>query len=349
MTTMRIALGILVLVLSGWFLSALVEAPEEVASAQQGPTEWISSQQCAECHQQIYDEWAASPHANSWNNEDVRAQSNDFSNKDCIDCHAPRPIFETGLGKRVLPRSSRRSEGVDCLTCHLTPEGNMAGTITNPRAACQPKIRRELQRVTMCSGCHDQHKTVQQWKATPFAQHREGCMECHMPYRDGTPEGGRVHTMPGGHYIDMVRAAVTFEGARDDGVVSVTVSNVNGGHAYPTDERSRASDIWWRSIPADAEIGEDGVANVEMPWTHLHRIRDPYRTEKDLVSTLLHFGESRTLKIEDAAAGDTIEAMLVYKRSPYYRDPETGLARRLEEVTQPLEDGELVHRVVIEP
>ena len=40
--------------------------------------------------------------------------------------------------------------------------------------------------------------------ATPHAEHREGCMECHMPYRDGTPEGGRVHVMPGGHYIEML-------------------------------------------------------------------------------------------------------------------------------------------------
>ncbi len=351
---MRFVLGIVVVVLAGWFLSALFGAPEQMANAQ--PTEWISSQQCAECHAQIYEEWAASPHANSWNNEDVRVQSDNFSNKDCIDCHAPRPVFETGLGKRVLPRTARRSEGVDCLTCHLTPDGQMAGTITNPRAACRPTTRRELQRVTLCAGCHDQHKTVRQWQATPFAQHREGCMECHMPYRDGTPEGGRVHTMPGGHYIEMVRAAVTFAGARsDDGTPSVTVANVNGGHSYPTDERSRASDIWWRTVPAGAAVDASGVADSGTPWRHLYRIRDPYRHEKDIVSTLLHFGQSHTEAIDpdavlaDGGEGATIEAVLVYKRTPYYRDPATGDAMHLENVVDPLEDADLVHRVIIEP
>lgn len=347
---MRIVVGIFVLVLAGWFLSALIGTPEQTAIAQ-GPTEWVSSQQCAECHQQIWDEWASSPHANSWNNEDVRAQSDQFANKDCIDCHAPRPVFETGVGERVLPRSARRAEGVDCITCHLLPDGKVAGKIDNPRAACQPVTRRELQRETLCAGCHDQHKTVQQWKATPFAQHNEGCMECHMPYRDGTPKSGRVHTMPGGHYIEMVRSAVTFEGERaDDGAFEVTLSNVRGGHSFPTDERSRAADVWWRPLPAEPEtVNEAGVAENGGAWRHLHRIRDPYRHEKDLVSTLLHHGESRTLRIEDADAEGGVEVALVYKRSPYYRDPATGVAKPIEEVTDPFVDAELVHRVILRP
>ena len=319
---MRIALGIFVLVFSGWFLSALVGTPEEVASAA-GPTEWVSSQQCRECHQQVWDEWANSPHANSWNNEDVRVQSDQFANKDCIDCHAPRPIFETGVGERVLPRSARRAEGVDCLTCHLLPDGRMAGKVDNPRAACQPTTRRELQRVTMCSGCHDQHKTERQWKETPLAEH------------DSV----------------MARTAVTVTGERaDDGACEVTIANIAGGRSYPTDERSRASDIWWRPMPADADaLAESGVAADGGAWRHLHRIRDPYRHEKDLVSTLLHYGQSRTLRIEDADAEGGVEVALVYKRSPYYRDPATGLAKHLEEVTDPFEDAELVHRLTLEP
>ncbi|MEL6715245.1 MAG: multiheme c-type cytochrome [Planctomycetota bacterium] len=339
---MRIFTGVLVLVLAGWFLSALVDAPEESAMAQSAsPTEWISSEQCAECHQQIYDEWISSPHANSWNNEDVRVQSNHFAKQACIDCHAPRPVFETKIGERVLPRPARRSEGVDCITCHLTPEGTMAGTITNPRAACQPVMRRELQRVDLCASCHNQHKTVEQWKETPFADHREGCMECHMPYRDGTPEGGRVHTMPGGHYIEMVRAAVELDVEREeDGTVTVSLTNTSG-HAYPTDERSRASDVWWR--PVD-EAGEPNGR-----WRNLHRIRDPYRHETDMVSTLLHYGEIRELELDDPAAQGSVEVMLVYKRAPYYRDGNTGQPLRMEDVDDPLEDAELVHSAVVGP
>ncbi len=52
---MRIVLGIIVLVLASWFFSALIGTPEETASAQT-PAEWVSSEQCRECHSQIWDE-----------------------------------------------------------------------------------------------------------------------------------------------------------------------------------------------------------------------------------------------------------------------------------------------------
>src|SRR5262245_46366041 len=62
-----------------------------------------SSQQCLGCHAEVGAEWSASWHSRSWTDPDVRALSNDFANTDCIDCHAPRPVFETGVDQRVLP------------------------------------------------------------------------------------------------------------------------------------------------------------------------------------------------------------------------------------------------------
>ena len=94
------------------------------------------------------------------------------------------------------------------------------------------------------------------------------------------------------------------------------------------------------------EAGEPG------PWRHLHRIRDPYRHEKDLASTLLHWGETRTLDVEDENGEDAqgrVEVVLVYKRTPYYRNAETGLAMHLADVEDPFQDSDVVHRVTIEP
>ena len=72
-----------------------------------------SSAQCAECHAGVYGEWQASWHAQAWTDPEVRQLSNDFANTDCIDCHAPRPVFETGLGEprpaaQHAPRRGRR-------------------------------------------------------------------------------------------------------------------------------------------------------------------------------------------------------------------------------------------------
>jgi len=360
MNMTRIFFGVVLLALTALFVRALVGSGGSPAAPAPGgggdvgalqTTEWTSSTQCRECHTQVFDEWLASPHANSWNNEDVRVQSKDFANKDCIDCHAPRSVWETGIGERVMPRASRRAEGVDCLTCHLLPDGRVAGTVENPNAPCRPTIRRELQRVDFCAGCHDQHKTVQQWKATEFANERIGCIQCHMPNRTDDPAAGRTHTMPGGHYIEVVRAAVTLRAApRAEGGFQVIVANVGAGHAYPTDERSRASDVWWRPIQGEtATLDVHGVTKNGGAWRHLHRIRDPYRHETHLVSTLLMYGEHRELVIDDAASEGGVEVALVYKRAPYYRDPITGAPIATEDVTDPFIDAELVQRVVARP
>ena len=85
---------------------------------------FTSSEQCRACHTEIYAEWETSWHAQSWSDPEVRALSNDFSNADCIDCHAPRPVFETGIGVRVLPRNSRRGEGVDCIVAAHVARGH---------------------------------------------------------------------------------------------------------------------------------------------------------------------------------------------------------------------------------
>jgi hypothetical protein len=359
---LRILGAVIVLALAAWFGLALAGhgdlglggAPTPVAADPTGsaaPLEWTSSSQCRECHTQVFDEWLASPHANSWNNEDVRVQSDNFENKDCIDCHAPRSVWESGIGERVMPRAARRAEGVDCLSCHLLPDGRVAGTVENPNVACRPTVRRELQRVDFCAGCHDQHKTVQQWKDTPFAQEGVGCIQCHMPYRSDDPAEGRVHTMPGGHYIEVVRTAVTLEAAaRPEGGFVVTVSNFGAGHAFPTDERSRAADVWWRPLQGSPErLNERGVTADGGSWRHLHRIRDPYRQEAHLINTLLGYGERRPLVIDDPDAAGGVEVVLVYKRAPYYRDPVTGAPLPTDAVTDPFIDCELVHRAVAKP
>ena len=148
---MKKLLGILVLAAAVWLGLELSPSSEERATSAT-PTQWTSSSQCQACHEEVYAEWADSWHAKAWIDEDVRVQSADFSNKICIDCHAPRPVFETGIGNRVLPRSSRRAEGVDCISCHLLPDGTIAGTNDNPSAPCRPVARRVLQRARrLCS------------------------------------------------------------------------------------------------------------------------------------------------------------------------------------------------------
>lgn len=294
-----------------------------------------SSDECAACHAEVAAEWQASWHSRAWTDPDVLALSNDFANTDCIDCHAPRPVFETGIGKRVLPRSSRRAEGVDCIACHLLPEGSrgtVAGTIDAPAAPCRPVAMRELSQPEFCGGCHDQHKTVEQWRATDYAAKGIGCIDCHMPFRGGDPNRGRDHTMHGAHDLALVRSAVELSARRDGGVAVAAVENVAAGHHFPTDERSRAADVFWRPLPKAGEpTGE---------WRFAYRFRSPYRHEVGLVDTLLPAHEKREIRIDDPDALGPIEIALFFRLTPYWKDP----AR-----PDPERESNLLHRVELSP
>lgn len=327
----RRILGCALLLAGGWLGYRLfVAAPPDGEAGNGGAggaSVWHSSSQCQSCHEQVHGEWKESWHAQSWIDPEVRLLSSDFANADCIDCHAPRPVFETGIGQRVLPRSVRRVEGVDCIACHVLPEGGVAGTRDVPGAACQPRARAELSSPDLCASCHDQHGTVQQWRASRYAQAGDGyqdCLDCHMPPRAG---GGRDHRMHGGHDPALLRQAVALRGLREGERWVVEVENVGAGHNYPTDERSRASDVFWRP-------------RGEERWRHLHRFRNPYRHEAELPNTELPAHATWRGAIEDEAAAGAIEVALFYKLSPYWSDPAAP---------DPEREATLVHRIELEP
>lgn len=326
MKTARVLFVGTLLGLSGWLLFAVFRPPAPPAP----PRTFNSSTECGECHREVFDEWQESWHSKAWTDPEVRALSNDFANTDCIDCHAPRPVFETGIGQRVLPRETRRAEGVDCIACHLLPDDRVAGTIDAPSAPCRPTITTALANVDFCAPCHNQHGTVDQWRASKYAQPGPGyqdCLACHMPYRDGDPSKGRDHRMHGGHDLELVRRAVALRVARVEGRAVVEVENVGAGHNYPTDERSRASDLFWRP-------------KGETHWRHLYRFRNPYRFEVDQPNTELAAHATLTQSIDDPEAAGPLEVALFYKLSPYWKVPPEP---------DPESEAFLVHRAELGP
>lgn len=303
---------------------------------------FTSSAQCQTCHAEVYAEWSVSWHAQAWTDPEVRLLSNDFRNSDCIDCHAPRPVFETGVGQRVLPRSARQAEGVDCIACHFLPQtapqarsgALVAGTRDEPSAPCRPTAVRSLGSPEYCGVCHDQHKTVQQWKDSKWAADGIGCIDCHMPFRGGDAAKGRDHTMHGGHDIELVRKAVALRGRREGTGWIVEIENVGAGHHFPTDERSRAADVFWRPMSAAAASENPGT------WRHLYRFRSPYRHEVDLADTLLAAHATKSLSVEAPDGSGAIEVALFYKLTPYWQDPAKP---------DPEVEAKLVQRIELKP
>ena len=279
-------------------------------------TVFTSSAQCQECHPGVYAEWKKSYHGLSFQDPLVRAEnmSDNFKKKDCIPCHAPRPVFEHGIGldARVVPRSANRHEGVDCLACHKMAEG-VAASRDGLSGACNPIFEPRLKSVEPCAPCHDQHKTISgEWAATEAFKAGIGCNDCHMPVVDRPAfsiagkidvpaRKGRSHRFPGAHDVPLLKSAlkVTHRHDKQNGDFVVTLLNDGAAHHVPTDARHRAMDLVVTLFDADGsaiapqEERDFGQEN----GTHRLRLRNPYRTEA---------GKKDKKKFVDKAARDKI-------------------------------------------
>lgn len=282
----------------------------------------ISSQDCQSCHPAVWEEWQESHHAFAFQNPEVRRLSQNFLNEECLACHAPRPVLQFKPGERVLARQSDRSLGVDCLSCHSRPEGGVASAQLNPRtdAACAPTTDLRLTSVDTCGSCHNQHGTVEQWRAAPEELQKENCLSCHM--KDTFREGGRrgrVHSFPAAHDLASLQEAVALEASFLKGQVHLQLTNHGAGHNFPTDERSRAADLQWRSMQKKT-WGE---------WQQVYRFRDPYRDEIDLNNTQLPAGKTWETTLHPLVPPDAVEVRLLYRTNPFQPDDEASVLQTI--------------------
>jgi hypothetical protein len=236
---------------------------------------FLSAAECGSCHAEIYAEWKASWHGQAMTDPLFLKLSDGLKQEECIRCHAPVPLRETDNWETPIARSDRREDAVSCLTCHQSG-GHVTGPFEGLTGACRPVHDPAQQDPTkMCFGCHNQHKTGDEWLAGPYgpdapsprkAESRT-CLDCHMPRVDrplvngGPVRSGRRHTWPGGHELDQVKRAVRLEAepsVRADGLRVVTwVTNVGAGHNIPTDARHRSLDVYVKIWDAEGRVVVD--------------------------------------------------------------------------------------------
>ncbi|MEW6744149.1 MAG: multiheme c-type cytochrome [Planctomycetota bacterium] len=305
-----------------------------------------NSESCAECHVEVYEEWNSSMHAQAWHDPLVRApaMSDDFKRKDCIPCHAPRPVFEHGIGQgaRVVPRNVNMHEGVDCLACHRMRNG-VASTRSGLRAPCRPLHAPELGDVGLCAPCHDQHKTIsEEWALTEEAARGIGCNECHMPLvmrsaLGGLPaRKGRSHRFPGAHDEELMKSAVVLShqvAAGESGrELVVRLTNTGAAHHVPTDARHRALDLVVTLYDpmgrAQGPVGERSPG--QEGGTYRWRFRNPYRTESGMADTRIPARAEVLHRVPLAASIRRATIEVVFKLTPYIPDSEGLLVAHAE-------------------
>jgi len=261
------------------------EGPSAPPAAAAAREPFSKAAECKSCHEAEYAEWQQSMHGKAWTDPMVQGLSNGFRMSECIDCHAPMPIQQTGISARVAPRQHSRGDGVDCLTCHLMDDGvsvaaTRAADTSKTPGACKPVVVKEMSQPAACAGCHNQHYTVDELAASGV---KETCSDCHMATadRNGTP--GRSHLFPGAHSLAMHQKGVTLDLALKDGSVVATVANVGAGHQIPTDARHRSYNLF---LSAWDERGNQLVADKMIKEFRLY-YRDDFRP-----STQITYGKT---------------------------------------------------------
>ena len=290
--------------------------------------EVMRSRFCADCHPAIYAEHEQSTHGRAFTDEEVRLATGRFDHGDCIVCHTPRPIFETGIGMNPMRRHFDLEGGNTCMTCHWR-QGYDYGAFAGG-AECRDAFDPRVGEVEACASCHRNHGTPFQWATSPLGKGMDrACIDCHMaaalrPVAVGEePRYVSTHTFPGSRSDEHVRRAYSFEARIEGNEVVVRITNRGAGHNFPTELKQRSLESL--VVVKDADGAE--VSRSRMVF------RDPYKRPYGLhlpVNTQIPSGESVEHRVPIRVADGTVECELHFKLYYPIEDHHPDLSRRLE-------------------
>ena len=200
---------------------------------------------CKDCHPAQYAEHEQSTHGRAFTDEEVRLATARFSHQDCIICHTPRPIFETGVGMNPIRRHYDLEEGNTCMTCHWKPGVDYAAF--HGGAECRTAFAEGAGSVEACASCHRNHGTPFQWEKSPTGKASgRVCIDCHMkeierPVAVGGPvRTTRQHLFPASRSVTQVERAYAYDARIEGNAVVVTIRNEGAGHNFPTELKQRS-------------------------------------------------------------------------------------------------------------
>ena len=193
------------------------EAKPAPAQAAAGPAEYVGSDVCQGCHDEVFTAFQKNPHAlvstskkHGWEGKACEschgpgskhaesASAEDIINplkqqpartdRICLTCHLNQP---THIGRI---QSSHVKNEVSCVACHAIHKGErnlvrrVPSAVNAQCAACHGPIWAEFQRpythrliqgAMSCTDCHNPHGSILPRSLQTFAANQVGCFKCH--------------------------------------------------------------------------------------------------------------------------------------------------------------------------
>jgi len=168
--------GALLIPLAALVLSGSIE--DEIAKLKRG----LESGRCGTCHPLIVREQMKSAHAKAGRDERFPAR---YGDERYDAARFAEPVLMTGLNKPPVKRSEHPKLGVNCLTCHLGPDGKMHGPKTDkisPFHGITPNEEIFSKTDRLCLTCHGSGELPKMNAlASTKGKRAKRCIDCHMP------------------------------------------------------------------------------------------------------------------------------------------------------------------------
>jgi HEAT repeat protein len=296
----------------------------------------MTSRFCADCHPAIYAEHEANTHGLAFLDTETRLATHNFRREDCVRCHTPRPVFETGIGLTPMQRWTDLEEGNTCMSCHWKKGVDYARF--EGGAQCRTAFDPRVGEVEACASCHRIAGTPDQWSRAEHGR-KEGrvCIDCHMPLvlrpvaAGEKPREVHSHVFPASHSESQLRRAYGFEVAIEGSEVVVRITNKGAGHNFPTATRQRALESL--VTVRDAEGKVLGSSRMSCIYPYASELAPGQMTMP--VSSQIPSGKSREQRVALPVANGTVECSLFFKTYRPSADSDPELARVLETRTLP--------------
>src|SRR5258705_686724 len=206
-----LAVGLAALLLA---TCATTQRAEFATLASDGPPspDVMASSFCKSCHPDIYAEHVQNTHGRAFHDKEARLATRGFRREDCVRCHTPRPVSETGLGMTPMTRWTDLEEGNTCMSCHAKADYDYARFTGG--AECKSAFDTLVGTVQACATCHRIAGTPDQLsRAANGSPGRHELHDCHMPLVTRPvavgepPRPVRSHVFPASRSESQIRKA----------------------------------------------------------------------------------------------------------------------------------------------
>ncbi|HEX5050453.1 MAG TPA: HEAT repeat domain-containing protein [Planctomycetota bacterium] len=292
----------------------------------------MSSRFCADCHPAIYAEHRQNTHGRAFFDEEARLATRGFRREDCIRCHTPRPVFETGIGMTPMQRWTNLEEGNTCMSCHGRTGYDYGRFVGG--AECRSAFEPEVGTVAHCATCHRIAGTPDQWSRAEHGNLAGRlCIDCHMPLvtrpvaTGQPPRPVRSHVFPASSSESQLRRAYAYDAHIEGNVVVVAITNKGVGHNFPTANRQRGVESL--VVVRDEQGNEVARSRLICRYPYASEL-EPHQLTLPRGSQIPS-GKTTEHRVPLGVASGTVECRLFFKLYRPSADTDAHLSRCLED------------------